>query len=87
MKGKTKVECSFDIAKNTFDSKKVICNKGMQKLIDRIDSIGNILTRNGQVVKGINKRSMESRIRERRTISIQVLITNHGVWTVLLSCS
>ena len=35
--------------------------------------MGNIWARNGQVLKGANKRSIESRITERRTINSQVL--------------
>ena len=72
------MECALNIAKNALDSKKMIYSRGVQKLADRIDSMGNIWTRNGQVLKGANKRSIESRIRERRTINNQVLGNNHG---------
>ena len=72
------MECALNIVKNTLDSKKMICSRGVQKLADRIDSMGNIWMRNGQVLKSNNKRSIESRIRERRTINNQVLGNNHG---------
>ena len=72
------MECALNIVKNTLDSKKMIYSRGVQKLADRIDSMGNIWMRNGQVLKSTNKRSIESRIRERRTINNQVLGNNHG---------
>ena len=71
------MECELNIEKNTLDSKKMICSKGVQKLAYSIDSMGNIWTRNGQLLKRANKRSIESRIRERRTMNSQVLGNNH----------
>ena len=79
MKSEAKMQCALNIAKNALDSKKVIFSQRVQKLTDRVYSISDIGTRDSQVLKSTNKRSIKSRIRNQRTIRRQVLRNNDGV--------
>ena len=79
MKSEAKMQCALNIAKNALDSKKVIFSQRVQKLTDRVYSISDMGTRDSQVLKSTNKRSIKSRIRNQRTIRRQVLRNNNGV--------
>ncbi len=79
MKSVAKMQCALNIAKNALDSKKVIFSRRVWKLTDRVYSISDIGTRDSQVLKSTNKRSIKSRIRKQRTIRRQVLRNNDGV--------
>lgn len=54
----SKVESAFDVSQNTFDSKKVIVGRLLEKLTNNINSIREIWTSDCQILQSTNQRTI-----------------------------